>query len=75
MELFDIQVLLQDGSFEDYQVENERENKIYRVLKDTIFLISFTADEDGGWSLAENPGNISEDLQQRILNQLNGFRG
>jgi hypothetical protein len=72
METFDIQVLLKDGSFADYEVRNDDQK--YQILQNEKPLISFKADEDGTWSPYDNVGNIDEDLQERIINQLNGFK-
>lgn len=74
MEKFDIQVMLQDGTFADYEVHNERDGKIYEVITAGKLAGVFEAGDDGSWSLVSNNGNISDDLQQRIINQLNGFR-
>jgi hypothetical protein len=74
MDKFDIQVLLKDGSFADYQVQNERSESLYKLYKANEHIASFVADNDGGWSVSENPGDITEELQERIKNQLNGFR-
>ena len=75
MDKFDIQVLLKDGSFADYQVENERGENTYQVLHQGNKIASFSATEDGSWQIADNEANIDADLQQRIINQLNGFKG
>lgn len=74
MDRFDIQVLLKDGSFADYQVENERSENIYKLYQQDEFLASFVADKDGGWTVTDNSKDIPEELQERIKNQLNGFR-
>ena len=74
MERFDLQVLLSDGSFADYELQTERDSKLYEVLKNGEPLASFRATEDGGWALESNPTNIDADLQHRITQQLNGYR-
>ena len=74
MEKFDIQVLLKDGSFADFQVENETGSDIYQVFQKDKSLAQFVATEDGGWIVGHNSGNLDDDLQQRIINQLNGFK-
>jgi len=75
MDKFDIQVLLKDGTFADYQVENERNQNTYLVLHEGKKIASFSATEDGSWQIANNEANIDADMQQRIINQLNGFKG
>lgn len=72
METFDIQVLLKDGNFADYEVKYDQ--KKYDVIHNGEKLISFKNDKDGTWSAVENFANIDEDLQDRIINQLNGFK-
>ena len=72
MESFDIQVLLKDGSFADYEVKYDKQK--YEVSQNEKSLISFIADEDGTWSVGDNKGDIDEDLQERIINQLKGFK-
>ena len=74
MEQYDLQVLLSDGSFADYEVRTERGAKTYEILKKDELVASFVATEDGGWRLENNPGNIDSDLQHRITQQLNGYR-
>jgi hypothetical protein len=74
MEKFDLQIMLHDGSFADYKVQTERGAKTFEILKDEQNIASFEANVDGEWTLIDNPGNIDEDLQQRISKQLNGFR-
>ena len=66
--------MLSDGSFVDYEVQTERDAKTYEVLKKGEPVASFTTTKDGGWKLENNPGKIDEDLQQRITQQLNGYR-
>ena len=74
MEKFDLQVMLADGSFADYEVQTQRDAKVYEVLQNGKYLASFSATEDGGWALEQNPANIDEDLRNRITQQLNGYR-
>lgn len=74
MEKYNLQVMLADGSFADYELQTERDSKVFEILKDGEAYASFTATEDGSWNLEKNPGNIDEDLQQRITLQLNGYR-
>jgi hypothetical protein len=74
MEIFDIQIMLKDGSLAPYQVQNERDSDIYKVFEQEKHVASFTASKDGSWNLNENPGNIDEDLEHRLVNQLNGLR-
>ena len=73
MEKFDIQVLLKDGSFADYIVQNERGSDSFEVYKQEEKLGTFCASADGNWEVTEENG-IDEDMQQRIINQLNGFK-
>jgi hypothetical protein len=74
MERYNLQVMLGDGSFADYEVATERTGRTYDILKQGTVVATFSATEDGGWNLESNPGNIDEDLQQRLTNQLNGYR-
>ena len=74
MEIFDIQVLLKDGSLADYQVQNERDSDIFKVYKHDEPVAIYKSKKDGTWQLTENDAQIDEDLQQRIINQLNGLR-
>ena len=73
MEKLDIQVMQKDGSVKDYEVQNERGTNIYQVLDKDRQLAVFEALADGEWKLSSNPGNIDDDQQHRIINQLNGF--
>ena len=72
METFDIQVLLKDGNFADYEVKYDQHK--YEVRQNNETLISFKNDEDGTWTTVDNAANIDDDLQERIINQLNGFK-
>jgi len=74
MEKFEIQTLLHDGSFVDYEVQTERHSDTYEVFKDGNFIASFKATKDGGWEIENNQAQIDEDLQHRITLQLNGYR-
>ena len=74
MERFDLQVLLSDGSFADYEVQTERHSDIFEVFKDDNVLASFKATKDGGWELEDNPAKIDKDLEHRITLQLNSYR-
>ena len=74
MEKFDIQVLLKDGGITDYQVQNERGSDTYEVLLQEKLIGKFTARPDGGWDVANSSADLDDDLQQRIINQLNGFK-
>ncbi len=74
MEKYDLQVLLSDGSFADFEVQTEREAKTYDILKKGELIASFKPTKDGGWELETNPGNIDQDLEHRITQQLNGYR-
>ncbi|MBC7914599.1 MAG: hypothetical protein H7Y07_10825 [Pyrinomonadaceae bacterium] len=74
MEKYNLQVMLSDGSFADYEVQTARDAKTYELLQEGKPLASFEASTNGDWELIDNPGNIDEDLQQRISTQLNGFR-
>ncbi len=74
MEKFDLQVLLHDGSFVDYEVKTDRDSDIYEVLEDGKLIASFKATKDGGWKIENNEAQIDEDLQHRITLQLNGYR-
>ena len=72
METFDIQVLLKDGTFADYEVKYDKQK--YEVRQNEKALITFQANEDGTWSSYDNAGDIDDDLKERIINQLNGFK-
>ena len=74
MERFDMQVMLKDGSFADYEVMNDNEKPEYEIWQKDNRLATFTAQSDGNWVLTDNPGDLDADLQQRIINQLNGYR-
>ncbi|MBC8053369.1 MAG: hypothetical protein H7Y13_09920 [Sphingobacteriaceae bacterium] len=74
MEKYNLQVMLSDGSFADYEVQTEREAKTFDILKKGEIIASFSATTDGGWLLENNPGKVDDDLQQRITRQLNGYR-
>lgn len=74
MENLNLQVMLQDGSFADFEVQTERDSKIYTILEKGEALASFKAIENGEWALESNPGQIDGDLQDRITKQLNGYR-
>lgn len=74
MEKFEIQALLHDGSFVDYEVQTERHSDKYEVFKDGKPIASFRATKDGGWEIENNQAQIDEDLQHRITLQLNGYR-
>ena len=73
MDSFEIQVMLKDGSFIDYEVKSES-NDDYEILKEGQHLVSFKANQDGTWTAIDNTENIDEELKERITNQLNGFR-
>ena len=74
MDSYNLQVMLKDGSIADYLVqEYPKENK-YEVLKDKNPVAVFKSEANGGWLLAENPGNIDAELEERIASQLNGYR-
>lgn len=74
LERFDFQVLLSDGSFEDFEVQTERHSDIFEVLKNDRVIATFKATKDGGWELEDNPGNVDKDLEHRITLQLNSYR-
>lgn len=74
MESFELQVMLKDGSFADYEVQTERDSKVYTILKKAEVLASFKAVENGAWALESNPGQMDDDLQKRITKQLDGYR-
>jgi len=74
MEIFDIQIMLHDGSLAGYQVKNARSSDVYEVYQQDKLIALFTSKPDGSWDLTENPGPIDNDLQQRLINQLNGLR-
>lgn len=71
MESFDIQVLLKDGSFADYQVLTDGDK--YQILDAGKLQGIFRTDRNGTWSMENNSGDIDSDLQGRIINQLKGF--
>lgn len=75
MDKFDIQILLKDGSFADYQVENERGTDSYQVFQQEKPIAKFETSADGSWQILDNTANIDSDLEQRIINQLKGFKG
>jgi hypothetical protein len=74
MEKYSLQVMLGDGSFADYEVATERNGRTYEIQQKGEPIATFKAMEDGGWALENNPGNIDEDLQQRLSKQLDGYR-
>lgn len=73
MEQFDLQVMLGDGSFADYQVKTERDSGIFQIYEKDQQIAEFTAGDDGSWTASGNTG-LDEDLQDRIIEQLKGFR-
>lgn len=73
MEQFDMQVMLKDGAFADFQVKTDREAKFYEVYKKDTLLATFKDDENGSFVLEHNQGDIDDDLQSRIIEQLKGF--
>lgn len=73
MEQFDMQLMLKDGAFADYQVKTEKNTKIYEVYSGESLVASFEDDNQGSFTLSDNPGNIDEDLQGRMIEQLKGF--
>jgi len=73
MEQFDMQLMLKDGAFADYQVKTEKNSKLYEVYSGESLIASFEDDNQGSFALSDNPGNIDEDLQSRIIEQLKGF--
>ena len=72
MDILEIQVLLKDGSFTDYEVHNDKDK--YVVMADKKEVISYIAKEDGRWEVEQNFADIDSDMQERIINQLNGYR-
>ena len=73
MEQYDMQLMLKDGAFADYQVKTEKNSKLYEVYNGESLIASFEDDNQGSFALSDNPGNIDEDLQSRIIEQLKGF--
>ncbi|PRY55116.1 hypothetical protein B0I27_10181 [Arcticibacter pallidicorallinus] len=73
MEQFDMQLMLKDGAFADYQVKTEKNSKRYEVYSGESLVASFEDDSQGSFTLSDNPGNIDEDLQSRMIEQLKGF--
>lgn len=73
MEQFDMQLMLKDGAFADYQVKTEKNTKIYDVYSGDTLVASFEDDSQGSFTISDNPGNIDEDLQGRMIEQLKGF--
>jgi len=73
MEQFDMQLMLKDGAFADYQVKTEKNSKLYEVYSGDSLVASFEDDNQGSFTLSDNPGNIDEDLQSRMIEQLKGF--
>lgn len=73
MEQFDMQVMLKDGTFADFQVKTDREAKFYEVYKKDDLLATFKDDESGSFVVDQNQGHIDDDLQARIIEQLKGF--
>ncbi len=74
MDKYDLQVMLQDGSFKDFEVHNESWTDVFMVLQEGKLVSVFNAKKDGTWEMLENPGGIDEDLQKRIGEQLKGLR-
>lgn len=73
MEQFDMQLMLKDGTFADYQVKTDKDSKRFEVYSGESLLASFKDDGQGSFSLGDNPGSIDEDLQRRMIEQLKGF--
>ncbi|WP_407430204.1 hypothetical protein [Arcticibacter sp.] len=73
MEQFDMQLMLKDGTFADYQVKTEKDSKLYEVYSGESLVASFKDDGQGSFTLNDNSGNIDEDLQSRMIEQLKGF--
>lgn len=73
MEQFDMQLMLKDGAFADYQVKTEKNSKLYEVYSAESLVASFEDDNQGSFRLSDNPGKIDEDLQSRMIEQLKGF--
>lgn len=73
MEQFDMQLMLKDGAFADYQVKTEKNTKVYEVYDGDTLVASFEDDSQGSFTISDNPGNIDEDLQGRMIEQLKGF--
>lgn len=74
MEQFDLQVMLPDGTFADYIVKTERDSEQYQVFNGETPVATFSAGDNGEWTVSENSGNIDADLESRIKEQLKGFR-
>lgn len=74
MDQFDMQVMLPDGSFADYIVKTERDSDEYQVFKDDSLFAVFKTNENGEWTVSDNPGKMDSDLESRIKEQLKGFR-
>lgn len=74
MEQIDLQVMLKDGSFNDYVVKTERDSKRFLVYQGEQHVITIEAKEDGSMTSVDNPANIDEDLETRIKEQLKGLQ-
>ncbi|HEY1025055.1 MAG TPA: hypothetical protein VGE26_07820 [Sphingobacteriaceae bacterium] len=73
MDSFNILVMMQDGSFTDYEVRNKRNDVIYEILLKGEPVATFKASPDGTWTVTENPANINDDVIGRISKQLQGY--
>jgi len=73
MEQFDMQLMLKDGAFADYQVKTDKDSGVFDVYSGDSLIASFKDDGQGSFSLSDNPGNADDDLQRRMIEQLKGF--
>ncbi|EOR96515.1 hypothetical protein ADIARSV_0299 [Arcticibacter svalbardensis MN12-7] len=73
MEQFNMQVMLKDGTFADYDVKTDRKAQYYEVYDKETLIATFKDDKNGSFAIDTNTTNIEEDLQSRIAEQLKGF--
>lgn len=73
MEQFNMQVMLKDGTFADYNVKTDRDAEFYEVYDKETLIATFKDDKKGSFAIDTNTTNIDEDLQARIVEQLKGF--
>ena len=73
MEQFNMQVMLKDGTFADYNVKTDRDAQFYEVYDKDTLIATFKDDKNGSFAVDTNTTHIDEDLQSRIAEQLKGF--
>ncbi len=74
MDSYNLEVMQKDGSIVDYFVQEYVEEKKFEILAKDKLIAVFKSELDGNWTLIDNPGNVDNDLEERITGQLNGYR-